>query len=275
MNIILYIFIFIIGITFGSFFTLAVYRIPLGQDITHKRSYCPNCNHRLEFWDMIPIFSYIFLGGKCRYCGKKIRSRYLLLEIFSGLVFVLFAVSINLNINNILCTGTISYLISGMLYIATLFIIAGIDKEKIQIQNSVLLFGIIVETLYMIYLYIVDKFSIYTYVIYLVVLVLLVIINTIYLKKKMKNNYTIQILLLILMMLVFTYEVCTITTIIFTLLSISIKLIIDKIKQKNIKYKKIVKEESLNKIPFGFYLCVTNIITMIVINLVCTYNIHI
>ena len=72
------------------FFTLAVYRIPLRQDITHTRSYCPNCNHKLSFWDMIPIFSYIFLGGKCRYCKKEIRIRYLLLEVLSGVVFVLF-----------------------------------------------------------------------------------------------------------------------------------------------------------------------------------------
>ena len=66
MNIVLYTLIFIIGTLFGSFFTLAVYRIPLGKDITHERSFCPNCNHKLQFLDLIPILSYIFLGGKCR-----------------------------------------------------------------------------------------------------------------------------------------------------------------------------------------------------------------
>ena len=89
MDYILYLLIFCMGTVFGSFFTLAVYRIPLRQDITHTRSYCPNCNHKLSFWDMIPIFSYIFLGGKCRYCKKEIRIRYLLLEVLSGVVFVL------------------------------------------------------------------------------------------------------------------------------------------------------------------------------------------
>ena len=83
MDAIFYIIIFIMGITFGSFYTLAVYRIPLHQDITHKRSYCPNCTHKLSFFDMIPILSYIFLGGKCRYCKQKIRIRYLLLEILT------------------------------------------------------------------------------------------------------------------------------------------------------------------------------------------------
>ena len=47
MDIILYILLFCIGTVFGSFFTLAVSRIPIGQDITHERSYCPNCNHKL------------------------------------------------------------------------------------------------------------------------------------------------------------------------------------------------------------------------------------
>ena len=88
MDYILYLLIFCIGTVFGSFFTLAVYRIPLRQDITHTRSYCPKCNHKLSFFDMIPILSYCFLGGKCRYCKEKIRPRYLILEILSGLIFV-------------------------------------------------------------------------------------------------------------------------------------------------------------------------------------------
>lgn len=83
MQIFIYIEIFILGIVFGSFFTLAVYRIPLKQDITHTRSYCPKCNHRLEFLDLIPIFSYIFLRGRCRYCKEPIRIRYFLLELLS------------------------------------------------------------------------------------------------------------------------------------------------------------------------------------------------
>ena len=98
MNIILYIFMFAIGATLGSFYTLAVYRIPLKQDITHTRSYCPKCNHRLNFWDLIPILSYIALGGKCRYCKEKIRPRYIILEISSGLVFLLYEMSLNFNL---------------------------------------------------------------------------------------------------------------------------------------------------------------------------------
>ena len=64
MEAIIYAIIFIMGTLFGSFFTLAVYRLPLGLDITHEHSFCPNCNSKLKFKDLIPIVSYITLGRK-------------------------------------------------------------------------------------------------------------------------------------------------------------------------------------------------------------------
>ena len=105
MDIFLYIIIFIIGTFFGSFFTLAVYRIPKKEDILIKHSYCPNCNHKLGFFDLFPVFSYIFLQGKCRYCGNKIRPRYLILELLSGFTFLAIAVATKItciNMNNII-----------------------------------------------------------------------------------------------------------------------------------------------------------------------------
>ena len=101
METIIYIIIFLIGAMFGSFFTLAVYRIPRREDITHTRSYCPKCNHKLGFFDMFPILSYIILGGKCRYCKEKIRPRYLILEILSGLIFVSIFYLMKIDIYNI------------------------------------------------------------------------------------------------------------------------------------------------------------------------------
>ena len=101
MNLFFYLLLFMIGTLFGSFYTLAVYRIPKRQDIIHTHSYCPNCNHKLGFLDLIPIFSYLFLRGKCRYCKEKIRPRYLILEILSGMLFVLIAFLIKFNIENL------------------------------------------------------------------------------------------------------------------------------------------------------------------------------
>lgn len=82
------IFSFTVGTLFGSFFTLAIYRLPRKQDITHTRSYCPNCKHRLGFFDCFPILSYVSTVGRCKYCNKKISIRYPLIELASGFVFL-------------------------------------------------------------------------------------------------------------------------------------------------------------------------------------------
>ena len=258
---IIYFFIFIIGTLFGSFFTLAVYRLPIKQSITHGRSYCPKCNHRLEFLDLIPVLSYIFLGGKCRYCKEKIRPRYIALEILSGIVFLLFALSLRINLYN-LEISKIVYLVFGMLYLSTLFIIGGIEKEKHYVSKSVLLFGLIVETIYIIYLYIVG-INIYKYVIYLFLLLLFILINTIFLKKKGKENYTIQILMLCFYFAMFAREEIVILSIILTILMIIIKQI--SISKKENK-EKTVENTSDKLIPIGFYLCVCNIATLIIQN---------
>lgn len=274
MDYILYLLIFCIGTVFGSFFTLAVYRIPLRQDITHTRSYCPNCNHKLSFLDMIPILSYTFLGGKCRYCKDTIRPRYLMLEILSGIIFVLFAVSIKFNMYTILVGNmqVIAYLVMGFLYIATLFIIAGIDKENIKIEKPVILFGFVCAIVYMIYLYIVGiDTNIYRYVIYLVLFCLLTIFDTIYLRKKSKDSYSIDILLLLILMIMYTYEVVCIYTIIITLIAIAIQLLLKKADIKKSKYVKVDKEQK-SKIPIAYYMCTANILTLILTNLYIFYR---
>lgn len=270
MDVLIYVYIFIIGILFGSFCSLAIYRIPKGQDIVHTRSYCPKCNHKLAFWDMIPLFSYIFLGGKCRYCKKKINPINFLLELFSGIIFILFALSIKFSVTNI-NVSVITYLIFGLLYIAGLFIISGIDKEKNQIQSQVLLYILVIEAIYIIYLYVVEKVNIYRYAIYFVILVILNLFNILYYRKKVKNNYTLEILILLIEMVMFTYEVCTGYTIAVALVAIAIKLIISKINQKRKKYVKIDKKMQ-KRIPFGFYLSICNIIVLIITNMIIFYR---
>lgn len=259
---IFYLFIFIIGTVFGSFFTLAVYRIPLHQNITHERSYCPKCNHKLSFWDMIPIFSYIFLGGKCRYCKEKIRIRYLLLEILTGTIFLLFAMSLNISFNN-LETNKLALLLFGILYMAGIIIIAGIDKEKNTISKSVLIYEVIITCLYIVYLYTVEKTNIYRYAIYLLILIIFIIIENLYLKKRMKENYTLQILELSIVMTIFTKEITYVATVILTLLTIAIEQIIKRVfKSKEFKEK----GSYYKNLPIGFYLICSNIISFIIIN---------
>ena len=265
MNIIIYIYIFLIGITFGSFFTLAVYRIPIGKNITNERSFCPNCNHKLSFADLIPLFSYIILKGKCRYCKQKIRPRYFLLELFSGIVFVLFAISVNFRIENFTISRVV-YFITGILYIAGLFIIAGIDKERTTIQRELTIYLVIIQTLYIIYLYTLEKVNIYRYVICFAIIAILSLINCIYLRKTLKLNYNIDILILLVIMQIFTSEICTIYSVIITLLALSMENIFYMIMHKKVKYHRT------DKIPIAFYLCTANIITLIITNILTFYR---
>lgn len=253
MEAIFYIIIFIMGITFGSFYTLAVYRIPKGEDITHTHSYCPNCNHKLNFWDLIPIFSYIFLGGKCRYCKQKIRPRYLILETISGLFFVIIAYLMGLSIYNLEKLKIIEY-IFFVLYFTFIILMAGIDKESRTINKPVLMYGVIISIMYIVYLYIIEKTSIYRYVIYLVLFIILLLLDTITLKKHAKNNYTYSILITIIIMAIFTGEYVTISSIITTLLATSITLLVKKLKNKR------TTQQYNEKVKIGLYLSIFDII---------------
>ena len=256
MQALFYIIIFMMGITFGSFYTLAVYRIPKGEDIIHTHSYCPNCKHKLNIFDLIPVFSYIFLGGKCRYCKQKIRPRYLILETISGLFFVAIAYLMGLNIYNLETTKIIEYSFF-VLYFTFIVLMAGIDKENRNINKPVLMYGIIISIMYMVYLYIIEKTSIYRYVIYLILFIMLLIVDSITLKKHAENNYTYSILMVIMIMSIFTGEFITISSIITTLLIIAIYLSTQKMK----KHSKV--QQNSNNTKIGFYLSVTNIIYFI------------
>jgi leader peptidase (prepilin peptidase)/N-methyltransferase len=89
VKLIIGIFIFIIGISVGSFLSVVIYRIREGKKgIFLGRSLCLHCKKILSVRDLIPLFSYLFLKGKCRYCLKKITPHYLFLELTAGLVFL-------------------------------------------------------------------------------------------------------------------------------------------------------------------------------------------
>lgn len=263
---ILCILLFILGSYFGSFFTLATYRMPKKEDITHKHSYCPSCNHKLGIFDLVPIFSYLFLGGKCHYCKKPIGMRYFLFEILTGIVFVLFGISLKINIYE-LNWNQITYFILGILYLSSLFILAGINKEKHIVQKSVLFFGVFVSICYMIYSYTLKQVNAYEYVIYLFMMVCLILLDTVTLKKKLKYSNTIQLLILVLYMLIFSGAYITISTVLFTILAIGIENIIKHMKRK--KSVKLIKKKE--EIPNMFFMCCANIIMIITTNFFINY----
>lgn len=73
--------VFAVGAIIGSFLNVVIYRLPRGESLISPGSRCPLCGHSLAWYDNIPIISYLILRGRCRYCGKKISPRYLLVEI--------------------------------------------------------------------------------------------------------------------------------------------------------------------------------------------------
>lgn len=88
MNYILFTFFFLLGIAFGSFANVIIMRLRTGEKgIMTGRSHCPKCQHLLHFFDLIPLFSWLFLKGKCRYCSQPIAKQYPLIELILGLIF--------------------------------------------------------------------------------------------------------------------------------------------------------------------------------------------
>lgn len=80
---------FILGSVLASFYGVMAERLPLGKSIVKPRSHCDYCNHPLAFYELVPIFSYLFLKGKCSSCHHKLPKTMLITEIFLGLSFSL------------------------------------------------------------------------------------------------------------------------------------------------------------------------------------------
>lgn len=98
------------GIVIGSFLNVLILRIPIKESFTFKRSHCMSCGHVLAWYDLFPLFSYLFLGGKCRYCKVHISCQYPIVEGLNGLLYVGLYLVNGLNVETILyclCTSAL------------------------------------------------------------------------------------------------------------------------------------------------------------------------
>lgn len=111
-----YFFILFFGASIGSFLNSIIYRIYTGESFLFKRSYCPNCKHKLALQDLVPLFSFIILKGKCRYCKKPISWQYPLVELATGILFLFI-------FNQITIFNLQNFLLSTFYFLIALFLI--------------------------------------------------------------------------------------------------------------------------------------------------------
>ncbi len=153
MDIFLLFFIFFFGAIIGSFLNVCAYRYNSGLSIWKGRSSCPTCNTTLSFFDLFPLFSFLFLWGKCRYCKSAISIRYVLVEIMTGFLFVLLYVysyivfpTAVFSIYEGVVFFPMSYRIAWMLYhgvIASLLIVIALYDIKHKIIPQLLVYTLI------------------------------------------------------------------------------------------------------------------------------------
>ena len=112
VTIALYITVFLFGIVIGSFLNVCIYRIPKKENIATERSHCMSCGTQLKWYDLVPLFSWLFLRGKCRYCGSKISVQYPLVEFANGIGYVWIFVVNGFNFESILYCLCVSALLA-------------------------------------------------------------------------------------------------------------------------------------------------------------------
>ncbi len=178
------------------------------------------------------------------------------LKILTGILFVLFAIAMKINVENIEINNIITLLFI-MLYIIFIVLVASTDKNNRNIEKSILAYGIIIAVIYIIYLCIIEETKIYNkYPIYLLLIIALLVVDNIKAKRKAENNYTVSILMIILIMTIFTREYISIVTITVTLIMVALYVIINKIKNK----KKNVNKPYDKNIKIGLIISITNMV---------------
>lgn len=134
MDILLLVFVFIVGAIVGSFLNVCIYRLPKGRSIIFPGSHCPNCTAKIRWYDNIPILSYIILGGKARCCKAKISCRYFIVEALTAIAFLVLFISFGLTPKFF----AYSILVSGLI-VATF-----IDFEIQEIPDEISIGGLAV-----------------------------------------------------------------------------------------------------------------------------------
>lgn len=121
-----YVMVTILGICIGSFCNVLIYRIPKHEEFVKTSSHCMTCGHKLAWYDNIPLFSWITLGGKCRYCKVKLSAQYPIVEAVNGLLWLLIAFTTGFSLEALLYA----------LMTTALLALSVIDWRTFEIENG-------------------------------------------------------------------------------------------------------------------------------------------
>lgn len=165
-----YLFVLIIGLVIGSFLNVCIYRIPAEQSIAFPPSHCSSCNHRLGVLDLVPVLSYLFLRGRCRYCHQKISIQYPLIEILNAVLYVALYYKFGFTMN----------LLKYAIFVSLLIVIGMIDGKTKYVYKSTTLTAMAAGVVFTVIEAAVFKEKIMTYVIgaavgFLIILVIVVL----------------------------------------------------------------------------------------------------
>jgi leader peptidase (prepilin peptidase)/N-methyltransferase len=107
--------VFVLGLVFGSFLNVCIYRMPRGLSVVRPRSACPQCGQPVRAYDNIPVISWLLLAGKCRHCKARISPRYLLIELLTGVLFFACYAHFGLSLAMLKCT-VLGFLLIGLIF---------------------------------------------------------------------------------------------------------------------------------------------------------------
>ena len=107
--------IFALGLVFGSFLNVCIYRMPRGLSVVRPGSACPHCGKPVRFYDNVPVLSWLILRGRCRQCSARITPRYLIVELITGGLFLLCYWHFGLSLATLKC-AVLGFLLLGLIF---------------------------------------------------------------------------------------------------------------------------------------------------------------
>ena len=130
----------ILGLVIGSFLNVCIYRIPVEESIAFPPSHCSKCKHDLSPIDLVPVFSYIFLRGRCKYCNEKISMRYPFIESLNGILYLIVYLKFGLTL----------IALKYCILVSILIVIGMIDYDTQFVFTSTTIFGGIIAGIFII-----------------------------------------------------------------------------------------------------------------------------